>query len=345
MRLFQFSTHHSRLITRYALLIALFLLSGCGATFEQLLPTDRPTPTTTYTPSPTRTPGRGEPTITPTFAPVTPTGGPSPTPLLGATSTSVGAVLAPTVVNPNAPQIEYFTSDSALGVAPGSTLTLFWSTRGTDTVVIYRLDRSGERTQLWNVPPDGSLPVATRSSERGTLEFVLSAGEGSLISETQLTIPLACPDPWFFSPAPDDCPIAPASPSGLSEQPFERGRMLYIAPSNTVYALFNDGFDPAWVAFDNRYDPTVHPESLENFVPPPGFYQPIAVLGFVWRGNDTVRNRLGLAIQPQSDYEGFIQNSFASGTSENLYVSSIDGSVLLLIPGGESWQILAPSAP
>ncbi len=334
-----------KLIAHCSLLIAFLLLTACGATFEQIIPTDRPTETATFTPSPTRTPGRGEPTITPTFVPMTATGGPSPTPLLGATITSVVVNVAPTQLNPNAPRIEFFTSDSILGVAPGSTLTLFWSTRGADTAVIYRLDRSGQRTQLWNVPPDGSLAVATRSSERGTVEFVLSVGEAVLLTEMQLSIPLACPDPWFFSPAPNDCPTSPAEPSALIEEVFERGRMLYIAPTDTVYVLFNDGFEPAWIDFDNRYDPTVHPESLESFIPPPGFYQPIAILGYLWRGNDTVRNRLGLALQPQSDYEGFVQSAFATEGTENMYVSSVDGSVLLLVPGGESWQIIGPAAP
>jgi hypothetical protein len=334
-----------KFIIHCSLLITLLVLTACGATFEQVIPTERPTATETFTPSATRTPGRGEPAITPTFVPVTATGGPSPTPLLGATSTTVAQAAAPTAVNPNAPRIEYFTSDSILGVAPGSSLTLFWSTRGTDTAVIYRLDRTGQRTQLWNVTPDGSLTVATRSSDRGTVEFILSVGEGALLAEMRLSIPLACPDQWFFSPTPNECPTAPAQPSALIEEPFERGRMLYIANNDSVYALFNDGFEPAWVAFDNRYDPAVHPESIENFVPPPNFYQPLAILGFVWRGNDTVRNRLGLALQPQSDYEGFVQSAFDASGDELTYISSVDGSVLLLLPGGESWQIIAPAAP
>ncbi|NWF70492.1 MAG: hypothetical protein HXY40_15495 [Chloroflexi bacterium] len=328
------------------LLIGALALAGCGAAFEQTLPTARPTETATFTPTMTRTPGAGEPTATRTLSPQAATSGPSPTPLIAFATSAVAAnTTATAALNPNAPRIEFFTSDNILGVAPGSTLTLFWSTRAADTVIIYRTNRSGQRTQVWNVPPDGSLAIATRSTDRGTVDFVLRAEQGSLSAELTLSIPLACPDAWFFAPAPDDCPNGPAQPVPLIEEPFERGRMLHNALNDTVYALFNDGAAPAWVAFDNRYDPTIHPESEAGFVPPPGFYQPTGILGFLWRGNDTVRNRLGLALLPPADYEGFVQSTSANTGAENLYISSIDGSVLLLLPDGASWQIIAPPAP
>src|SRR5690606_18832772 len=101
----------------------------------------------------------------------TATGGPSPTPLFGPTHTDVAA--APTeslALNPNAPRIEFFTSDAA-AVAPGSTVTLYWSTRGAREAVIYQLVR-GVRNRLWNVGADGSLPVPTSRSDRGTVDFV-----------------------------------------------------------------------------------------------------------------------------------------------------------------------------
>jgi hypothetical protein len=61
----------------------------------------------------------------------------------------------------------------------------------------------------------------------------------------------------------------------------------------------------------------------------------------VWRGNDTVRNRLGLAIQPEVVYNGFVQSSI-SENAQTLYVSSADGTVLQLLPQGDSWQIITP---
>jgi hypothetical protein len=94
------------------------------------------------------------------------------------------------------------------------------------------------------------------------------------------------------------------------------------------------------VAFENRYDPAIHPESEPGFPEPPGLYQPLRILGFVWRGNDTARNRLGLGIDQEITYEGFFQTAITPTGSENLYASSIDGTVLLLQPGGAAWQIV-----
>jgi hypothetical protein len=322
------------------LCLCMVVLSACGATAVQVIPTDLPTITPTLTATVSRTPG-GVPTMTPTSVAVSPTGGPSPTSLFGPTRTPASIQPTPTrVVNPNAPRIEFFTSD-VTAASPGSSITLFWSTRNTTGATIYRLDTNGQRNQLWNVPPDGSLAVPTRRSDRGEVDFVLSTGEGTLIVESELSIPLACPDQWFFVPAPPECPTGPTQPTSLTEEFFERGRMIYIQQSNTVYALFNDGFDPAWVAFENRYDPAVHPEIEERFVPPPGLYQPIGKLGFVWRGRDLVRNRLGLAAQPEIVYEGSLQTATLPDGGENLYVSSADGSVLQLLPDGEAWQIIA----
>ena len=332
--------HHpfTHIIIGLALTLA---LSGCGAAVQQIIPTDPPTATATATDAPTRTPARDvTPTETYTPVPVSPTGGPSPTSIFGPTRTPPAILPTSTrSLNPNAPRIEFFTSD-VVAVAPGETLTLFWSTRNVNGATIYRIDSGGQRSQLWNVPPDGSLPISTRRTDRGEVDFVLSAGDGAQIVEANLSVPLSCPDQWFFVPAPENCPTGPSRETRLVEGRFERGRMLYIGETNQVYALFNDGFDPAWVVFDNRYDPAIHPELEASFQPPPGYYQPVAILGFVWRGRDVVRNRLGLALQPEVDYTGSLQAAALTGGSESLYASSADGTVLQLLPNGAAWQII-----
>lgn len=338
------------LIMRAAALTTLAVLcSACGAGALPIVPTARPTDTSTPTDSParaaTRTPTR-EATLT--LPPATPTGGPSPTPLFGPTRTPApiaGASAQGTrVVNPNAPRIEFFTTDAA-SVAPGDSINLYWSTRGTTSAVIYRLER-GIRNQLWNVGPDGSLTVPTRRSDRGSVEFVLSVGDGAQQVEQLLSVPLACPDVWFFSPAPAECPAGPARETALIEQQFERGRMLYVGTSNLVYALFNDGAAPAWVVFENRYNPATDPESDPNFPNPPGLYQPLRILGFLWRGRDAVRNRLGLGIEPEASYNGFIQSATTLDGETTLYVTSADSNVLQLLPEGSLWQIInLPRAP
>ncbi len=323
-------------LTQLILLLWLVLLTGCGAGSRQVIPTVRPTVTPTFTPSPTRTPGFD---ATPTITPRPLVSGPTPTSLFGPTSTAVAALASPTrVPNPNAPRIEFFTTD-ALSAAPGGSVTLFWSVRGARGAVIYRLNAQGQRGNLWNVPPDGSLSVNISRRDRVQVTFLLSVGEGDLMTEQTLVIPLSCPDAWFFQPAPDTCPAGPSEPTQIIEQPFERGRMVYIQSRDRVYALFNDERAPAWISFDNRFQPGVDRELEESFVPPPGLYQPLRILGFVWRGSDVVRNRLGLGALEETLFDGFIQTVVTEG-QENLYLNSADGSVLQLLPEGASWQII-----
>ncbi len=321
--------------------IGALVLSGCGATVSPLVPTARPTQSPTPEPTATRTPDRdATPTYTPTRAVIASTGGPSPTPLFGAAVVLAVSPTSAPPVNPNAPRVEFFTSNAA-AVAPGSSVTLFWSTRNVSTAVIYQI-ANGIRSNLWNVSPDGNLPVSTRRSDRGSLEFVLSVGDGLQRVEQTLSIPLACPDVWFFNPSPTDCPTGVAEETFIIEQPFERGRMIYLQNLNRIYALFNDTFDPAWLVIDNRYDPAIHPESAAEFPVPPGAYQPIRELGFVWRGNDLSRNRLGLGIQPEAGFNGSIQFATNPDGRQTLYVSSVDGVVLRLLPGGAAWEIITP---
>lgn len=218
--------------------------------------------------------------------------------------------------------------------------------RNVDSAVIYRLDRNGERTLTYNIPPDGTRLVSIGENERGRVDYVLNAGEGSQQVTQTISIPILCPIIWFFIPAPEECPSAEAQPATVTEQMFERGRLIYLSDSDRVYALFNDGREPAWVDFPNRYDPAVHPERDEGFelaLAGTGFVQPVGKLGFVWRGSDTVRTRLGNGTAPESDFEGFVQRAPTRGDdSDSLYVSSGTGTVLQLLPNGDSWQIITP---
>ena len=325
-------------------LTLLLLLSACEAASQPLIPTDQPTITVTFTPSPTRTPGfDATPTERPSQAAQTSLlGGLSPTPLLGATRTPSSSLVLVTPTrgnNPNAPRIEFFTSDP-LAIEPGSALTLFWSVRGVASAVIYRLDGEGQRAEVYNVPSDGNLRIQTRSSDRGEVRFVLGVGENALYTEEMLTVELRCPVQWFFVPAPTDCPSGPPSESAIIDQSFERGRMIYLDASETIYVLFNDGQEPAWLSFEDRYDPSIHAERDENA--PPEFIQPLRELGYLWRTNDVVRVRLGLGLAEATSFQGFVQRTPATRNADVLYISGADGRVLRLVPGGGLWQIISP---
>ncbi len=329
-----------------SLWVLLMLATACEPARVQVIPTQQPSAVPTVTGTTERSPQRAlTPSPTVTRATVQPTGGPSPTALLGPSRTPPPDAAATDTPSgprsPNAPRIEFFTSD-LLAVEPGGEVNLYWSARNADAAVIYRLNARNERTQVWNVAPDGSLPVQTRASDRGELRFVISVGETEDYTELTLAIPLECPIIWFFDPAPDACPNEAPEESLMIEQPFERGRMLFVESRNIVYALFNDGSRPAWLAVENRYDPAIHAESEPDFVPPAGLVQPIRELGLLWRANDLVRNRLGLGLQEPSTYQGFAQTAANASATDDLYLSSGDGQVLLIVPGGDQWQIIGP---
>lgn len=227
-------------------------------------------------------------------------------------------------------------------------MTLFWSTRNVERAVIYRLDENGQRTLAYNIGPDGRQSIRVGANERGNLNFVLIVGEGAQQVQQTVSLPITCPIVWFFAPAPEACPSAEAKSSSIVEQTFERGRMIYLSENNRIYALFNDGRTPAWVDFASLYDPAIHPERDESFeisLAGTGLVQPVGRLGFVWRGNDTVRTRLGVGSSPETSYEGFVQRAPArNGTSnsENVYLTSSTGTVIQLLPGGTAWQIITP---
>ncbi|MEM6529075.1 MAG: hypothetical protein AAF653_12330 [Chloroflexota bacterium] len=329
----------------FVLLAVVIIATACEPAARQILPTERPSVTPTATATATRTPGTGRevtPTVTATRPPATATGGPSPTPLLGATSTPDSDVTPTRVPNPNAPRVEFFTTD-VQAVTPGEVVTLFWSTRGADGATIYRLDPTGARNQLWNVPPDGSLTVNTRESDRGTVDFLLSVGEGIDRNEEPLSLPLTCPVTWFFAPPPEECPDNEPAEVTIVEQPFVRGRMLYLADRNRIYVLYNDETDPQWTTFTNRYNPAVDEPFLEGFPVPEGRVQPVEILGFVWRNSDITRSRLGLGTQQEFSFDGFVQTApNPAAEDENLYISASDGTVLRLLPEGTSWEIITP---
>jgi hypothetical protein len=334
-----------------ALFITLVMVaSGCVATTQQIIPTERPTvtPTATATATP-RIIGNVATTPAPTFTRAAPVGGPSPTPLFGEGPAMIDlpVVTSTRVLNPNAARIEFFTTDVG-SVSPGADVRLYWSIANVERAVIYRINAAGQRTLTYNIPPDGTQTVTVGASERGNIDFQLVAGEGSQQVQQSLSIPILCPIAWFFIPAPEACPSAEAAQTTITEQTFERGRMLHLADSDRIYVLFNDAASPAWIDFPNLYDPTIHPERDEGFelaLAGTGLVQPVGKLGFVWRGNDTVRNRLGVGTLPETVYEGSTQRAPTSATddSESVFITSSTGTVIQLLPEGESWQILTPS--
>ena len=220
-------------------------------------------------------------------------------------------------------------------------MTLYWSTRGARDAVIYQLVR-GVRNRLWNVGPDGSLPVQTSRNDRGTVDFVLSVGEGSAVRRANAVVPLACPDVWFFQPPPEACPTAPAQDTQLIEEPFERGRMLYVATSNQIYALFNDGLPPAWLVLENRFDPASASGKRPEFLAAARLLSTAAAAGL-----RLARQRYGAQPAGAGDAAGSqLQRLHPvvadAGRRADALRQQRRWHVLQLLPQGASWQIITP---
>jgi hypothetical protein len=216
--------------------------------------------------------------------------------------------------------------------------------------VIYRLDATGQRTLVYNVEPYGRQTITLSQRERVQVAYELAIGAGAGEAVQRIVIPLACPIPWFFGPAPDSCPVREAEQTVVIEQPFERGRMFYIESEDRVYVLFNDGNTPRWASYDDLYNPDIHPERDDAFdqaIAGTGLVQPVARLGYLWRGLDTVRARLGSGLAPEQRYDGLRQTAPSRDPNfagrEDVFVAASDGTVLQLLPAGSQWQILTPS--
>ncbi len=321
-----------------------FVLVGCSADADPIFPTPRPTVTVTITPTVTLT----EPpsaTSTPLLITFSPTAGPSPTALIGATSTFPAQslptmTLAPPPIAPGSLNIEYFTTD-ATGVHPGDSLTLYWSVTGANHAVIYRLNPDNSHAQLWQVSQSGSLVVTTQTNDRIQVRFALSVGDSLSRIEQTLTVPIGCAGTdWFFAPAPDSCPAAPPTFTSAAGQSFEHGQMLWLSTQGQIYVLFNDGKAPAWAAYVDTFKDG-QPDRDPSINPPANLLQPIRGFGLVWRTQPHVRDRLGWAVNTEAGFDGSYQSDSAAVPGSTLYVRGQNGSVFALSSKDQTWKAIA----
>ncbi len=326
------------------------LLTACGANADPILPTTRPTVTLTAVPSTTDTPPFiPSPTDLPTAIPlpVTPTAGPSPTALIGSTSTRPAPPTAtPTskLVQAGSLLIEYFTTDAA-AVRPGDQLTLFWSVKGADRALIYRLNADGSHDFTWQVGSAGTLVVTTspKDKDKDVSRFSISIGDNMTRIEQTLSVPVKCAtESWFFEPAPDSCPADAPLNSPAASQVFERGQMIWLSSQSRIYVLFNDGKKPAWIAYTDEFKDG-QPERDNSLSPPPGLAQPIRGFGLVWRTKEKVRERLGWATGPETGYEGVFQSDDLAVPDNTIYLQGRDKVVFQLSSQGSAWKLLTPT--
>jgi hypothetical protein len=294
------------------------------ATLSPVPPTQaaQPTPTVEPTPKPTKPPApTSAPTVVPTSAPTAiPTSAPTP---------AKKAAPGPAIVHFGANVEE---------ADPGDTIVLEWETAGATRAILYRIPPSQQLPQSgWDVDTTGSYAYEIPFHDRNHVWFQLYAFDASdEYDVAYLTIYLRCPDPWFFSPPPEECPTAPVV-SQAAEQHFEHGTMIWIEEKNRVYILYNDEvLSPKWESYNDEWDES-QPEHDPEIIPPDGLYQPVRGFGLIWRQNPRVRERLGWAVDQERGFVTTVQHT-TFFKYNSTYIGALDGNVWYLGPERSAWE-------
>lgn len=221
--------------------------------------------------------------------------------------------------------------------------------KGETVVATYQLDRPARRVTLIAFTLDGA-PAGFRLSQQvrsapsrkaGVISFTVPAEAGTL-SPLMLTLnidgqlrgaqrlTLACDHPWFFAPRVEGCPFAPVHATPAAFQRFERGAMIWLAETDSIYVLYDaPRFGDA--ALLERYDDAFvegDPEPALPSLPPAGQSVPVRGFGLLWRTTSNVRQGLGWAVAPEQGYVACLGYAHYGGKSMRAYVTTIDRSLL-----------------
>lgn len=328
------------------MLLVMAVLAGC-ATLVGEYPSIAPLPTLTPSPAVSPTPALAEPTSAP-GDPVVPTATLAElAPPAGAASPAPFDWPSPGAsASPAGPAISYFVA-SPEEAAPGEPVLLFWSAEGIEGA-IYRLDAAGVPGQTWQVEPEGSLTVSLRGDgEEET--FVLAVTNGVATVEARVVVGQSCAVAWYVIPGPPGlCPAGDQVPTDAAAQRFERGWMFWLAELGQIVVLYDepsaqDDATPAWQMVSNPYVEGM-PEDDPGLVPPEGMAQPRRGFGLVWRDAPTVRDRLGWATGAETPFSTTYQLAGPEG-SQGMVFTTLDGQVILLVPGGQGWLPLSAEQP
>lgn len=293
-----------------------------------------PTPTSEL-PTPTITPTAAVAQLTPTSMPTTP----SPTTTRRPTATRMPTALPPTPTITTGPTLLYFRSDVAIA-DPGQTIRLEWASTGAVSASLGHLFDGRMTIDASDLPPSGAYDYAIRPGQRNNITFFLSVIDANdRWASDGFTLPLTCPDPWFFSPAPDTCPAAPARVSAGAEQRFEHGFMLWEAAERRIYVLFDSG-SPRWTMIADTWQ---NGEAICQIEPvPPGRIHPERGFGQAWCDEPGLRDRLGWALDHEiGGYQTAVQST-AYDRYNTLYIRAADGGVWKLLTERSGWEKLPP---
>lgn len=332
----------SSVISMRRVVLCSLLCLSLAACARDVAKQDAPTPATSATPT-------ARPTLSPTPQP-RPTLSPTPSPTPTATATPQPAPpAAPTATGEASvdPIIHYFYANVE-EADPGDAITLEWESTGAANAILYHLMASGQFGQHWEVDTTGTFAYEIHPDARNYTRFYLYVwDEAERSADATLTIELRCPDSWFFSPAPDECPSA-AIFSDAVEQHFERGVMIWVKDrwaewteeEGWIIVLYGDEqFSPKWQTFTDDWKEG-DPDNDPTLKPPSGRYQPVRGFGLVWRQQPEVRYRLGWAIDQETSFSTAVQRTTRYKYNET-YLRALDGNVWRLEPEASGWEKIA----
>lgn len=163
---------------------------------------------------------------------------------------------------------------------------------------------------------------------------------GGVIATVTMAPPLGCTNRWFFSfntnVTETRCPDVIVS-SKASGQDFEGGRVFWYESAagytvNQIYVAFNDG---GWAVYGDAWNSSL-PYEDPAIVAPAGRYEPVAGIGYLWRTQPGLRQKLGWAYEPEQAFTGRRQ--------QPIYVST-SGQIDIYIDYGKRNLVLRLSQP
>ncbi len=246
-----------------------------------------------------------------------------------------GAATATSTPPPTGLAILSFTVEVVQDLPPaGKRLRFYWRTTGATQAGIW----SGTHMRFptyWEATPPGegtlTVDVGTTYYRDPVMTLVARDGAGHEVSATAV-VSWACQYSYFFPTDDRTCPAYEASTTWAAEEPFERGRMIWlqeVRAGSSIYqkvilVFYNDG------RYEKYADTFVdgEPESDPSIVPPAGLYQPIRGFGKLWRTNTSVRDRLGWATAPEQGFTTQWQMQIAESLGVPFFVRRLDGKVI-----------------
>lgn len=151
---------------------------------------------------------------------------------------------------------------------------------------------------------------------------------------------LDCEFMWFFDELePATCPDGEPFTGEAVFQRFEYGYMIWMQPTDMIYVMHSTQQNPRWLAVPDPYVAGMPERDFSwSEEQPPQSAQPRLGFGALWREDDTLRERIGWAVQQwEFVYEGRVQTA-EDGT---IYVEEPNGGVFVLLPGADDWELYA----